>query len=254
ANLVEEAAGNRARQRGLTVRDAVEEGGDLLGRLGLQEIAGCTGANRLEEVLLRAGRGQDNDLAIRGSLAQPRQRRQAVEAGHGEVEEDDIRPEPARLDDRLGAVGSAAHDVEPVGTEERRERLAGQRVVVDDQDPGSHSWPLSAGTHLPTRGTCGKTAGPKTRAGSGEKSCSQASSARAWRSSSPTPGCGRITTSPSSGSCSRRRWRSPDCSLRCSPPRATRSKGAASTCCSRAASSSPRSRPPFLQSVPASAA
>ena len=36
--------------------------------------------------------------------------------------------------------------------EERRERLAGQRVVVDDEDPGSHSRPLSAGTHLPTRG------------------------------------------------------------------------------------------------------
>ena len=101
ADLVEQPAGDRAREGGLAVRDAVEEGGDLLGRLGLQEIAGGAGADRLQEVLLGAGGGQDDDLALGGGLAQPGERRQAVETGHGEVEQDEIRPEPLGLDDRL---------------------------------------------------------------------------------------------------------------------------------------------------------
>jgi signal transduction histidine kinase len=136
-DLVEQAAGDRAGESSLAVRDAIEEGRDLLGRLGLQEITGCAAANCLEQVFLGARRRQDDDLAVRGSLAQPGQGGQAVETRHGEVEEDEIRPEPACLDDRLGAVGGAAHDIEPVGFEERRKRLAGQRVVIDDQDPGS---------------------------------------------------------------------------------------------------------------------
>ena len=142
ADLVEEPAGDRAGERGLAVHDAVEEGGDLLGRLGLQQVAGGAGADRLQEVLLGAGGRQHDDLALGGGLAQPGQRRQAVETGHGKVEQDDVRPEPLGVDDRLGAVGGAADHVEPVGAEERRERLAGQGVVVDDEDAGGQLLPL----------------------------------------------------------------------------------------------------------------
>src|SRR4051794_24024960 len=35
-----------------------------------------------------------------------------------------------------------ADDVEAVRAQERRQGLAGQRVVVDDEDPGGHSLPL----------------------------------------------------------------------------------------------------------------
>jgi signal transduction histidine kinase len=141
-DLVEQTTRNRAGEGGLAVGDAVEEGGDLLGRLGLQEVAGRAGANRLQEVLLGAGGRQDDDLALGGSLAQPGQRGQAVEPGHGKVEQHEVRLEPRRVHDRLSAVGGAADDVEAVGAEERRERLAGQRVVVDDEDPGSQLLPL----------------------------------------------------------------------------------------------------------------
>jgi hypothetical protein len=39
-----------------------------------------------------------------------------------------------------------------VSAEQRGESLARQRMVVDDQDPGGHTWLLSAGDLLPTRG------------------------------------------------------------------------------------------------------
>ena len=63
-----------------------------------------------------------------------RQRRQPVHAGHRQVEEDELGPEPAGLDDRLLAVGRLPDDVEAVLPQERRESLARERVIVGDQD------------------------------------------------------------------------------------------------------------------------
>ena len=63
-----------------------------------------------------------------------RQGRQAVHAGHRQIEQDEPRAEPAGLDDRLLAVGRLSDDVEAVLSEERRERLARERVIVGDQD------------------------------------------------------------------------------------------------------------------------
>ena len=91
--------------------------------------------------------------SVSGAASRRRgQRAQAVEAGHREVEQDEVRPEPGGLDDRLGAVGCAAADLEAVRAEQRGQRLAGQRVVVDDEDAGGHWFLLSAATLLPTRG------------------------------------------------------------------------------------------------------
>ena len=47
-------------------------------------------------------------------LADPRQRLEPVEAGHREVEQDEVRLEPAAALDRLLAVGGLADDVEAV--------------------------------------------------------------------------------------------------------------------------------------------
>src|SRR5581483_7827957 len=150
SHLVEQPPGDGAREGGLAVRDALEERRDPLGRLGLQQVAGGAGADRLQEVLLGAGRREDDDLALRGRLAQPRQRREPVEAGHREVEQDEVRLKPPRLDDRLRPVRGDADDVQAVGAQERRERLAREGMVVDDEDPAGHSYPLSAASLLPT--------------------------------------------------------------------------------------------------------
>ena len=150
AHLIEQTPGDRAGERRLTVRDAVEERGDLLGRLALQQVARRAGADRREEVLLRARRGEHDDLALGRRVAEPRQRRQAVHARHREVEEDEIGLQPGGVLDRRLAVRRHADDVQAVRAEQRREGVAGQRMVVDDQDAGGHSPPIGT-TPLPIR-------------------------------------------------------------------------------------------------------
>ena len=62
----------------------------------LQQVAGRAGADRGEQVLLGAGRGEDDDLAVRRRLAEARQRREPVHVRHREVEQDEVRLEPLR--------------------------------------------------------------------------------------------------------------------------------------------------------------
>ena len=74
-------------------------------------------------------------------LAEPRQRREAVEAGHREVEQDEVGLRLARARDRLLAVGRRARRrSKPCEREQRDERLAGQRMVVDDEDACCHAF------------------------------------------------------------------------------------------------------------------
>jgi hypothetical protein len=116
------------------VRDAAQEEGDPLRGLALEQVAGGAGPHRLEQVLVRPGRGQHDDLALRRRLADVRQRAQAVHPGHGQVEQDEARAQLAGLDDRLRAVGRLPDDVEPVLGQERGERFARERVIVRDED------------------------------------------------------------------------------------------------------------------------
>src|SRR5918995_6787845 len=53
AKLIEQAAGDLARKGGLAVRDTAQERDDPLGWLALEQVAGCAGADRAEQVLLR---------------------------------------------------------------------------------------------------------------------------------------------------------------------------------------------------------
>ena len=124
----------------------------LLGRLGLQEVAGGAGADRLEEVLLGAG-GVRTTTSHSGAAS--RSRGSAVSPSRPGMERSSrTRSGRSRA---ASTIACAPSDEQPTTSnpwarEERRERLAGQRVVVDDEDPGSHSCPLSAATLLPTRG------------------------------------------------------------------------------------------------------
>jgi hypothetical protein len=140
-HLVEQAAGDLAGECSLAVRDAVEERCDLLRRLALQQVAGGAGADRREKVLLGAGGGEHDDLTLRSRMPQARQSGQPVHARHREVEQDEIGLQALGvLDCRLSLRGDADH-VEAVRAKQRREGVAGQRMVVDDQDAGGHSLP-----------------------------------------------------------------------------------------------------------------
>jgi hypothetical protein len=137
-HLVEQPARNRARERRLALRDAAQERHDPVRRLALQQVAGGAAADRAEEVALVLRRRQHDDLRLRRGLAQPRQRREPVHLGHREVEQDQVRLELARGRDRLLPARRLADHVEPVLGEQPRERLACQRVVVDDEDALGH--------------------------------------------------------------------------------------------------------------------
>ena len=142
AHLVQEATGDRAGERGLAVRDSLEEARDALRRLGLQQVAGRPTANGGKQVRFGAGGSEDDDLAVGGGSANQGQRRQAVHAGHGEVEKDEVRQQPGRLRNGGFAVRSLADHVEAMGAEQRGEGLAGQRMVVGDEDSGCHAFSL----------------------------------------------------------------------------------------------------------------
>ena len=138
AQLVEQPSCDLAGEGGFAVRDAAEEGDDPLRRLALQQVAGRAGADRAEQVLLGAGGGQDDDFAAGGRGAQPRQRCQPVEARHREIEQNEVRLELGREPERLGAVGRLADDIEAALGEQRREGVAREGMVVDDEDSLRH--------------------------------------------------------------------------------------------------------------------
>ena len=100
ADAVEQPACDTARQRRVAARDAAEEGRDLLGRLGLQEVAGRAGTDRGEQVLLGVGCGQHDDLGLGRLLADLRERGEAVHPRHRQVEQHDVRLQLAGRGDR----------------------------------------------------------------------------------------------------------------------------------------------------------
>ena len=146
ADLVEEPARNRARESGVTVDDALEKLCDPLRRLGLEQVAGRSTTDGGEQVLLGAGSGKDDHLAAGRGFAQPRQRGKAVEAGHQKVEQDEVGLRLGRGLDRLLAVGREAGELEAVRAQQRRERLAGERMVVDDEYARRHGFLIGSGS------------------------------------------------------------------------------------------------------------
>ena len=137
-HLLEQPPRHRPGQGRFSMHHTVEEGGDPLGRLRLEEVAGGTAANRGEEVLLGPGSGEDDDLAVWRGLAQAGQRREAVKPGHQEVEQDDVGLRVGRSGDRLLTVRRNPGELETVRAEQGGKRLARERVVVDDEDTGGH--------------------------------------------------------------------------------------------------------------------
>jgi len=116
------------------MRDAAEEQRNALRRLALQEVAGGTGPDGLQQVLIRPRSREHHHLAFGRCLANLRQRCQPVHAGHRQVEQNELRAEPAGLDDRLRAIGRLPDDIEAVLPQEGCKSLAREWVIVGDQD------------------------------------------------------------------------------------------------------------------------
>jgi len=139
AHAIEQSARDAAGERGVASRDATEEGCDLLGRLGLQQVAGGARPDGGEEVLLGVRSCEHDDLACGRALADVRERGEPIHTGHGEIEEHEVGLEGLRLGDRSPPLLGRAHHLEALLVEKRRQRISCQRVVVDDQDPLAHA-------------------------------------------------------------------------------------------------------------------
>jgi signal transduction histidine kinase len=139
-HLVEQPARDRPRESSVALDDALEELSDALRRLRLEQVARRAAANGGEQILLGPGGCENDDLAAGRSLAQPWQRREAVEAGHQEVEQDEVGLSLSSGRDRFLSVRGDPGELEAVGTQQRRESLAGERVVVHDEDARRHAF------------------------------------------------------------------------------------------------------------------
>ena len=62
AHTIEKPAGDTSREGRVAANHAAQERRDLLGRFGLEEVAGCSCSDRCEEVLLGVRRSEHNDL------------------------------------------------------------------------------------------------------------------------------------------------------------------------------------------------
>ena len=106
----------------------------LAGELVLgHEAARAAARDQLRRVRPVAARGEDD----RGRVAvagEPRGDVEAVEVGELDVEQDDVRAQPARLGERGRAVGGLADDLVALGLEQQPRPGAEAGVVVDDED------------------------------------------------------------------------------------------------------------------------
>jgi signal transduction histidine kinase len=138
AHAVEQTPRDRTGQRGLAHCYPAQEGRNPLRRLALEEVAGGARPDRREQIVLRPRGRQDDHLARGSGVADQRQRRRPAQTGHREIEEHQIRLEPPGEVDRLLAVPCLADHVEAVLAKKRRQGLARQRVIVDDEDALVH--------------------------------------------------------------------------------------------------------------------
>ena len=159
--LLDDPDGRRRRDRGLAAPDALEHGPQLRRLEVLEQVALGAGLDRLEEVVLVLGDGQDDDGDLRPGGLDARRRGKPGTARHPDVHEHEIGLDVRRQRDRLVlAAGEPDHLMAP-GTDERRDTVAEQGMVVDDQDPHRAVSTVAAPTS--SSGTTSSTVVPRPR-------------------------------------------------------------------------------------------
>ena len=144
---LQQAAGDARGDHGVACGHAADCCEQVLGSGVLQKEAGCSGAQRGEGVLVEVEGGQDEHPRVREFLGDPAGGLDAVGAGHADVHQDDVGPQPAGQLQGLGAVRRLADRVHVgLGVEDHAERQAQQRLVVGEQDADRHAAPSSGGS------------------------------------------------------------------------------------------------------------
>ena len=141
-DLLEQPPRGAGRDDGVAGRHRADRGEQLL-RLGvLEQEAARAGADGREDVLVEV-EGREHHHARRRvavALDEVGGRGDAVEAGHADVHEDDVRGRDAERLQRVAAVAGLAHDGHVgLGVDDEPEACAHERLVVDEED-ADHGW------------------------------------------------------------------------------------------------------------------
>ena len=131
-DLVEQLAGDRGGEHGVAGGDRAHRLDDLARRRVLEQEAAGAGAQRLDDVLVEAEGGEDEDALTRQAAG----RLDAVHARHPDVHQHDVGAVRLGRRDRLLAGGGLGHHLDRAGRlEHGLEAGAHHRLVVGDDDP-----------------------------------------------------------------------------------------------------------------------
>jgi len=137
--VVEQAAGHAGGEQGVAPGHHPHALDELGGSHVLEHEATRSGAQGGEDVLVDVVGGEDDDPDRAARLHDPPGGRDAVDRGHADVHEHDVRPGLADEGDGLVAVGGLADDLDVVpGVEDHPEAHPYQRLVIDDHHPDGH--------------------------------------------------------------------------------------------------------------------
>jgi hypothetical protein len=136
---VEQAAGDPGSDDGLAPVDHAHGLDEVVGGHVLEQEAGRTSPQRVDDVLVEVVRRQDQHAGRVAELVEPARRLDAVHARHPDVHEDDVGPQRPHLRQRDLAVGGLTDHLDVrLGLQDEAEAGAQQRLVVDQQDADRH--------------------------------------------------------------------------------------------------------------------
>ena len=137
AQLGQEAAHQLGRHRGLVAGRRPEHGEQLLGVQVLEQVAVHAHADGPEQPLVVVADRQHDHLDAGELLEDHLGGLDARHDRHLHVHDHQVGLQPSRLLDALEAVVGLADDLQVrLGVDQRRDRAAEQRGVVDEQHPG----------------------------------------------------------------------------------------------------------------------
>ena len=116
-------------------------GQQLFGCKGLDQIVVGAGIEPVDPIGDRVARGQEQDRQGQAFRTQSATDRQAVDSGHGDVEDDQVGDRSLDRSQRLSAV-RGARDLIALGAESALEHPTNRPVVVDNEN--------SSTAHVPT--------------------------------------------------------------------------------------------------------
>ena len=116
--------------------DRLHAGHDLGQAEGLRHVVVSARTERVDLVLDRVLRGQEQDRGLVATLAEPAADLDPLDVGEHPVEDDQVRIEAGDGGERF-APRRRLLDLESLVSQSRRDGVDDRRLVVDDEDPRS---------------------------------------------------------------------------------------------------------------------